>query len=76
MSIFCQVPARDWEKGSKRPVFKERTPYPRFLQQNKYNIHGPDYAEGTQDSSIFPWEVQDPIFFIDQVRILHTFLLR
>ena len=62
------MPARDWPKGSKRPVFAERTQYPRFLQSEQYNIHGEDYLVENVDSSIYPWKEQEPIFFIDQVR--------
>lgn len=65
------MPARDWPEGSKRPIFKERTPYPRFLQDENHNIHGPEYLKGTEDSSIYQWPVQDPIYFIDQVP--HTY---
>eukprot|EP00602_Paraphysomonas_sp_CaronLab_P001527 CAMPEP_0185030236 /NCGR_PEP_ID=MMETSP1103-20130426/17058_1 /TAXON_ID=36769 /ORGANISM="Paraphysomonas bandaiensis, Strain Caron Lab Isolate" /LENGTH=696 /DNA_ID=CAMNT_0027565273 /DNA_START=81 /DNA_END=2171 /DNA_ORIENTATION=- len=68
---ITHVPARDWPNGSKRPIFRERTPYPRFLQTEEYNIHGPEYLVGTEDSSIYPWQAQDPIFFIDQVK--HTY---
>lgn len=69
---ITHVPAKDWPKGSKRPVFGERAAYPRFLQTPETNIHGPSYLVGTEDSTIYPWQAQDPIFYIDQVILLST----
>lgn len=61
------VPARDWPKGASRPVFATRPPYPRYLEEEDYNIHGPDYLVGTEDSSVFKWEPMKPVFHIPQV---------
>jgi hypothetical protein len=61
------VPARDWEPGSKRPVFRERLAYPRLLETPENNIHGPSYVVGSEDSTIYPWKPLDPILFVDQV---------
>mmetsp|Transcript_8804 Transcript_8804/g.13172 ORF Transcript_8804/g.13172 Transcript_8804/m.13172 type:complete len:726 (+) Transcript_8804:54-2231(+) len=66
------VPARDWEAGlNKRPVFRERLAYPRLLETEENNIHGPEYLVGSEDSTIYPWEPLDPVFFVDQVN--HTY---
>mmetsp|Transcript_13720 Transcript_13720/g.14261 ORF Transcript_13720/g.14261 Transcript_13720/m.14261 type:complete len:715 (+) Transcript_13720:67-2211(+) len=65
------VPARDWPSNSKRPVFRERLAYPRLLETEENNIHGPEYLVGTIDTTIYPWEPQEPIFYVDQVE--HTY---
>lgn len=69
------VPSRDWPKGSQRPVFSTRPPYPRYLESPEYNIHGPDYLVGTEDSSIFPWPEMKPVFFIPQAHHTYAYTL-
>jgi hypothetical protein len=51
-------------------VFATRPPYPRYLEEEEYNIHGPDYRVGTEDSSVFEWKPMKPVFHIPQVAIL------
>jgi dipeptidase len=68
---ITHVPARDWKPGSRRPIFDERMAYPRFLETSENNVHGPSYVVGTEDSTIYPWKAQEPIFHIDQVP--HTY---
>jgi hypothetical protein len=64
---ITHVPSRNWPVGSRRPIFGERLAYPRLLEEESYNIHGPSYAYGGEDRSIHNWEPMKPIFFIDQV---------
>lgn len=66
-----RVPARDWPSKSKRPVFRERLAYPRLLETEANNIHGPEYLVGTVDTEIYPWQPLEPIFYVDQVK--HTY---
>ena len=65
------VPARDWPKGSKRPIFRERSAYPKYAEEEEYNIHGPEYLVSNIDSSIYNWPAMPPFFYIDQVE--HTY---
>lgn len=65
------VPARDWPKGSKRPVFQERSAYPKYAEEEDYNIHGPEYLVSNIDSSIYNWPAMPPFYYIDQVE--HTY---
>jgi hypothetical protein len=39
----------------------------RYLESPEYNIHGPEYLVGTEDTSIFNWPEMKPVFFIPQV---------
>lgn len=66
---ITHVPARDWPKGSKRPIFGERVAYPRYLEKPEDNVHGPDYLYGNHDSSIYKWTPSVPLMYIDQVHI-------
>ncbi len=45
----------------------------RYLESEDYNIHGPEYLVGTEDSSIYPWPEMKPVFFIPQVEIFAFF---
>lgn len=65
------VPARNWPKDSKRPVFPERSAYPKYAEEEAYNIHGPAYLVSNIDSSIYKWPPMPPFFYIDQVE--HTY---
>ena len=72
---ITHVPARDWPVDSKRPVFRERLAYPRLLETLEDNIHGEEYLVGTVDTTIYPWEPQSPILYVDQVDHFLSFQL-
>lgn len=68
---ITHVPARDWPSGSKRPIYGIRNAYPRYVESEGENIHGPDYLLENVDTSIYNWTLSKPIGYIDQVP--HTF---
>eukprot|EP01041_Mallomonas_annulata_P009869 gene9869-20534_t len=68
---ITHVPAKDWPKGSKRPIFGERVAYPRYYELPGDNVHGPDYLYGTADSTIYNWTPSVPLGYIDQAE--HTY---
>lgn len=39
----------------------------RYLETPEYNIHGPEYLVGTEDTSITKWPEMKPVFSIPQV---------
>jgi hypothetical protein len=70
---ITHVPARDWPKGSYRPVYDIRLHYPRYFEDpgSELEIHGPDYDPQLVDFSIYNFTYQKPIGFIDQIE--HTY---
>jgi len=71
---ITHVPAMNWPKGSKRPIFKNKDSYPRYVEdikQNNVSVHGPDYSPEFLDYTIYDWKPSVPFAYIDQVE--HTF---
>jgi len=57
---ILKVPARDYEEGSKRPVYPFKLPYPRYVGESR----GPAYDTAG-------YEEMEPLGYIDQVE--HTY---
>jgi dipeptidase len=74
---IARVPARDWPKGTLRPVHDTRNYYPRFLEEpgSKLDIHGPDYYPDATDFSQWNWTYTQPIGYIDQVPHTYAYIL-
>jgi hypothetical protein len=74
---ITHVPARDWPKGSKRPVTDIRNSYPRYVETVEDGIHGPDYVRSSSypDPSIFKWNSSVPFAYIDQVEHTYAYTL-
>ena len=72
---ITHVPARDWPVGSKRPIYAVRNAYPRYVESEAENIHGPDYLEQFVDKSIYNWTLSKPIGYIDQVKHTYAYTL-
>lgn len=72
---ITHVPAKTWPKGSKRPVYDINDAYPRYVETEHENIHGPEYLVANTDYSIFNWSVSVPIGYIDQVEQTYGYTL-
>jgi dipeptidase len=74
---ITHVPAYNWPIGSKRPIHDIRVAYPRYLESESWNIHGPDYLKSSTypDRSIYNWTDYNPIGFIDQVNHTYAYTL-
>ena len=72
---ITHVPARDWPKGSKRAVYECRAAYPRYVETKDNNPHGPDYLIDDIDTSIYDWQLREPMGYIDQVAHTYAYTL-
>ena len=72
---ITHVPAFNWPRGSKRPVYDIRVAYPRYSEIESENIHGNDYLSDMVDTSIFSWPLSSPIGYIDQVENTFAYTL-
>jgi dipeptidase len=74
---ITHVPAYDWPRGARRPVYNYRIHYPRYIEElgSELNIHGPDYDPRLVDFSIHNWTYPAPIGFIDQVEHTYAYTL-
>jgi hypothetical protein len=68
------VPARDWSEGSMRPIQEFYEEYPRLVEyeNDRNEVHGPDYYASTLDPTIpYAKSRPGPYFYIPQAR--HTY---
>lgn len=73
---ITHVPARDWPKGSKRPIFDIRNAYPRYVESSSgHNVHGPDYSPDKLDNTLYPFKERKPVAWIDQVPHTYAYTL-
>ena len=68
-----KVPAKDWPKGSKRPLYVYRGEYPATVSKNRGSTWDPGNLEGTAEQ-LEAWGSESPVTgYIPQVE--HTYAL-